>query len=50
VHARADPLRRPGGITHRGEVGEPATDDDLREWGIDPDEVGTPDAFWFDEE
>ncbi|WP_408957273.1 type II toxin-antitoxin system HicB family antitoxin [Natrinema sp. 74] len=39
---------------HRGEVGEPVTDDDLREWGIDPDdvsdEVGTPDAPWFDED
>ncbi|WP_254831577.1 type II toxin-antitoxin system HicB family antitoxin [Haloglomus salinum] len=22
---------------HRGEVGRPVTDDDLREWGIDPD-------------
>jgi len=39
---------------HRGEVGEPVTDDDLREWGIDPDEAAdettVPDAPWFDEE
>ena len=39
---------------HRGEIGRPVTDDDLREWGIDPedvsDEVGVPDAPWFDEE
>ena len=24
---------------HKGEIGEPVTDDDLREWGIDPEEV-----------
>lgn len=39
---------------HRGEAGRPVTDDDLREWGIDPegvaDEVGVPDAPWFDDE
>lgn len=37
---------------HRGEIGEPVTDDDLREWGIDPDSVPDepqePDAPWFD--
>lgn len=39
---------------HRGEKGRPITDDDLREWDLDPeevaDEVGVPDAPWFDEE
>jgi len=38
---------------HKGEIGEPVTDEDLREWGIDPDEatdeVQEPDAPWFDE-
>jgi predicted RNase H-like HicB family nuclease len=40
---------------HRGEAGRPVTEDDLREWGIDPDEVdlseapSTPDAPWFDD-
>ena len=38
---------------HRGEKGRPVTADDLREWGIDPeevsDEVTTPDAPWFDD-
>ncbi|MFB6202463.1 MAG: type II toxin-antitoxin system HicB family antitoxin [Halorhabdus sp.] len=24
---------------HKGEIGEPVTDDDLREWGIDPETV-----------
>jgi predicted RNase H-like HicB family nuclease len=37
---------------HTGEAGEPVTDEDLREWGIDPDEVPdeptTPEAPWFD--
>lgn len=37
----------------KGEIGEPVTDDDLREWGIDPDSVPdepvVPDAPWFDE-
>jgi predicted RNase H-like HicB family nuclease len=36
---------------HEGE-GEPVTDEDLREWGIDPDnvpdETQEPDAPWFD--
>lgn len=36
----------------KGETGEPVTDDDLRELGIDPDTVpdepGVPDAPWFD--
>jgi predicted RNase H-like HicB family nuclease len=39
---------------HEGEIGEPVTDEDLREWGIDPDEVPdepeTPAAPWFDED
>lgn len=39
---------------HRGEIGEPVTDEDLRELGIDPDdvadEVGVPDVPWFDDE
>jgi predicted RNase H-like HicB family nuclease len=38
---------------HKGEIGEPVTDEDLQEWGIDPDEasdeVQEPDAPWFDE-
>lgn len=38
---------------HKGEIGEPVTDDDLREWGIDPETVPEeprePDAPWFDE-
>ena len=33
---------------HKGEIGEPVTDEDLREWGIDPDEatdeIQKPDA------
>ncbi|MFB6131630.1 MAG: type II toxin-antitoxin system HicB family antitoxin [Salinigranum sp.] len=37
---------------HTDEAGEPATDDDLREPGIDPDsvpdEAGVPDAPWFE--
>ncbi|MDZ7688429.1 MAG: type II toxin-antitoxin system HicB family antitoxin [Halobacteriales archaeon] len=37
---------------HKGE-GEPVTDEDLREWGIDPDDVPDetqePEAPWFDE-
>lgn len=36
---------------HRGDVGRPVTDDDLREWGIDPEAVSgeatTPEAPWF---
>lgn len=24
---------------HEGEIGRPVTDEDLREWGIDPDEI-----------
>lgn len=39
---------------HRGEIGQPVTDDDLRELGIDPDTVGdepgVPAAPWFDDE
>lgn len=38
---------------HKGETGEPVTDADLREMGIDPEEVPdeprVPDAPWFDE-
>jgi len=38
---------------HKGEIGKPVTDEDLREWGINPDEatdeVQEPDAPWFDE-
>lgn len=26
---------------HSGEAGEPVTDDDLREWGLDPNEIDT---------
>ncbi|CCQ34846.1 hypothetical protein HLRTI_003286 [Halorhabdus tiamatea SARL4B] len=37
---------------HKGEIGDPV-DDDLREWGIDPetvpDEPREPDAPWFEE-
>lgn len=36
-----------------GEIGEPVTDEDLRELGIDPDSVSdeprVPDAPWFDD-
>jgi predicted RNase H-like HicB family nuclease len=39
---------------HKGEIGEPISDDDLRELGIDPesvpDEPEVPDAPWFDSE
>lgn len=24
---------------HRGDIGRPVTDDDLREWGIEPDDI-----------
>jgi len=38
---------------HNGEKGEPVTDEDLEELGLDPDsvpdEVGVPDAPWFDD-
>ncbi len=38
---------------HRGEIGEPVTDADLRDLGIDPDTVPAepqePDAPWFSE-
>lgn len=38
---------------HTGEIGEPVTDADLRELGIDPetvpDEPQEPDAPWFSE-
>jgi predicted RNase H-like HicB family nuclease len=38
---------------HTGEAGDPVTDEDLEEWGLDPDEVpdevGEPTAPWFDE-
>ncbi|KDS91762.1 hypothetical protein FK85_19295 [Halorubrum saccharovorum] len=38
---------------HTGEAGEPVTDEDLEEMGLDPesvpDEVGVPDAPWFDD-
>ena len=37
---------------HKGEAGRSPTDDELREWGIDPesvpDEPGVPDTPWFD--
>ena len=37
---------------HKGEAGDPVTDDDLREWGIDPEAVpnepGNPAVPWFD--
>lgn len=39
---------------HKGETGEPVTDEDLRDLGIDPesvpDEPREPDAPWFDSE
>jgi predicted RNase H-like HicB family nuclease len=39
---------------HKGEAGDPVTDEDLRELGIDPDSVPDepqePDAPWFDSE
>lgn len=39
---------------HLGEAGEPVTNEDLRELGIDPDdaldEPTTPDVPWFDDE
>jgi len=39
---------------HTGEAGEPVTDEDLRELGIDPDSIPDeprePDAPWFDSE
>ncbi|WP_280537599.1 type II toxin-antitoxin system HicB family antitoxin [Halopenitus sp. POP-27] len=38
---------------HTGEAGDPVTDEDLEELGLDPDEVsdevGVPDAPWFDD-
>lgn len=38
---------------HRGDVGDPVSDKDLRELGIDPDSIADeaeePDAPWFDE-
>lgn len=38
---------------HKGEIGEPVTDADLRDLGLDPDEVPDdprePDAPWFAE-
>lgn len=38
---------------HRGEIGEPVTDADLRDLGVDPDTVPDepqePDAPWFSE-
>ncbi|WP_144900873.1 type II toxin-antitoxin system HicB family antitoxin [Halobellus captivus] len=38
---------------HTREAGEPVTDEDLEEWGLDPDsvpdEVSVPEAPWFDE-
>jgi hypothetical protein len=38
---------------HRGEIGDPVTDADLRDLGIDPDTVPdepqVPDAPWFTE-
>jgi predicted RNase H-like HicB family nuclease len=38
---------------HAGEAGEPVSDEDLEELGLDPDEVpdeaGVPDAPWFDD-
>lgn len=37
---------------HTGEIGNPVTDEDLREWGIDPADVPdgprTPETPWFD--
>ena len=38
---------------HTGEAGEPLTDEDLAELGLDPesipDEAGAPDAPWLDD-
>lgn len=38
---------------HTGEAGEPVTDEDLEELGLDPEsvsnEVEVPDAPWFDD-
>lgn len=38
---------------YKGQAGRPVTEEDLREWGIDPekvpDEPAVPDAAWFDE-
>lgn len=38
---------------HVGEIGEPVTDDDLRDLGLDPETVPdapeVPDAPWFEE-
>ena len=38
---------------HKGEIGRPVTDEDLRELGIDPeavpDEPQVPDVPWFDD-
>lgn len=37
---------------YKGEIGRPVTDEDLEEWGIDPDDVvdeaQVPDTPWFD--
>lgn len=37
---------------YRDESGRPPTDDDLRDWGVDPesvpDESGVPETPWFD--
>ena len=39
---------------HTGETGRPVTDEDLEEWGIDPedvtDELQVPDAPWLADE
>lgn len=38
-------------MLHTGEAGEPVTDDDLREWGLDPeasDEIDVSDPPWLD--
>lgn len=38
---------------HKGEIDNPVTEDDLREWGIDPEEVPAEphesDTPWFEE-
>jgi len=38
---------------HTGEAGELVTDEDLEEWGLDPDsvpdEASVPDAPWFND-
>jgi predicted RNase H-like HicB family nuclease len=38
---------------HKGEIGDPVTDDDVRELGLDPDvvpdEAEIPGAPWFDD-